>query len=239
MVMWNPWRGCHRVSEGCRFCYVHQGDKKRKQDTNQISKLPQFDAPIAKINGKYKIPAGKTVFVCFSSDFFIEEADTWRADCWQMIKERSDLKFIFLTKRIERFYEAIPDDWGEGYPNVHIGCSVENQKRADERLELFQKLPIKEKTIACQPLIEAIDIEKYLSDIQQVLVGGEYHKNARPLDYQWVLDIRQQCIRQNVSFNFRQCGTHFIKDDREYQLSYKQLTAQAKKANINWCGTIY
>lgn len=233
--MWNPWRGCRRTSEGCRYCYIHQGDAKRKMDTSDIVRLPQFDMPVQrKKDGSYKTPSGKLVNVCFSSDFFLEEADAWRPECWKMMRERSDLDFLFLTKRIRRFYEVIPEDWGGGYPNVQIGCSVENQKEADRRLSFFQTLPISKKFAICQPLIEAVDIEPYLSGMDLVVAGGEYHKNARPLDYQWVLDIREQCIRRNVSFEFRQCGTHFIKEGKEYTLPYKQLMAQARKAGISW-----
>ena len=57
-------------------------------------------------------------------------------------------------------------------------------------------------------------MEKYLDGIETVVVGGESDKFARPLDYEWVLDIRNQCIRKNVSFEFRQCGTHFVKDNK-------------------------
>ena len=96
----------------------------------------------------------------------------------------------------------------------------------------FSKLPIKHKCITAQPLIEAIDIEGYLDGIELVVVGGESDVSARPLDYAWVLAVREQCIRQNVSFEFRQCGTHFIKDGKEYRLQTKDLCAQARKAGI-------
>ena len=235
MAMWNPWRGCHRYSEGCKFCYIHKGDSKRNIDTNIIQKGDKFDAPILKNKkGEYKIKSGQTVYVCFSSDFFIEEADEWRKECWSIIKERADLNFIFLTKRIERFEKCIPKDWGSGYDNVTIGCTIENQERADERLSLFSKLPIKHKNIICQPLIEEINIEKYLDNIELVIVGGESDKLARPLNYDWVLSIREQCISKNVNFEFRQCGTHFIKDGKEYKLQVKDLCKQAKKAAINF-----
>jgi protein gp37 len=69
--------------------------------------------------------------------------------------------------------------------------------------------------------------------VELVVVGGESDKNARPLDYDWVLDIREQCRRQGVSFEFRQCGTYFIKDGKQYVLTVKDLCSQAKKANIN------
>ncbi len=177
------------------------------------------------------------VFVCFSSDFLLEEADDWRPECWQMMKERSDLNFFFLTKRIQRFEEVMPADWGDGYDNVSIGVSVENQQMAHQRLSYFQTLPIKHKTIACQPLLEPISLNRYLNDIELIVAGGEYHKRARPLNYDWILALREECIANQVAFEFRQCGTHFIKEGQEYQLSYRQLFSQAKKAGINWYPT--
>lgn len=234
MAMWNPWRGCHKYSEGCKYCYIHKGDSKRGADTNNIIKTDNFNAPIAKNSkGEYKIKSGQTVYLCFSTDFLIEEADEWRTDCFKMIKERADLNFIFLTKRIERFLDCIPDDWGSGYDNVTVGCTIENQDRADFRLNIFSTLPIKHKNIICQPLIEEINISKYLDNIELVIVGGESDKNARPLNYDWVLSIRNQCIENNTKFEFRQCGTHFIKDGKEYLLKVKDLCSQARKANIN------
>ena len=92
------------------------------------------------------------------------------------------------------------------------------------------------RNIICQPLIEAIDIRKYLGGVELTVVGGESDKNARPLSYEWVLSIRQQCISQNCAFEFRQCGTHFIKDGKQYTLKVKDLGSQARKANINWKG---
>lgn len=237
MAMWNPWHGCHKYSEGCKYCYIHKGDTKRNIDTNVIAKTANFYAPIAKNKkGEYKIKSGQIVYLCFSSDFLIEEADAWRLECWEMIRERSDLKFLFLTKRIERFMECITDDWNDGYENVTVGCTIENQKRADERLSVFMDLPIKHKNIICQPLIEQIDITQYLlqaiKDIELVVVGGESDRNGRPLNYDWVLAIREQCLSKQVSFEFRQCGTHFIKDSKIYRLMTKELCSQAKKANI-------
>ena len=174
------------------------------------------------------------VYLCFSTDFLIEEADEWRKECWQMMKERQDCTFLFLTKRIDRFMKCIPDDWGDGYENVVVCCTVENQINADYKLQIFSRLPIKHKCITAQPLLERIDIEKHLDDIELVVVGGESDRNARPLDYSWVLNIREQCIRKNVSFEFRQCGTHFIKDSKEYKLQTKDLCSQARKAGINF-----
>ena len=83
-------------------------------------------------------------------------------------------------------------------------------------------------------MLEKIHIEPYLDNIELVVVGGESDKSARPLDYVWVIDIREQCIRKNVSFEFRQCGTHFVKDGKEYKLQTKDLCSQARKAEIDF-----
>lgn len=151
-----------------------------------------------------------------------------------MIKERQDCTFLFVTKRIDRFNKCIPSDWGNGYDNVVIGCTIENQKNADYRLSIFNKLPIKHKCIIAQPLLENINIEKYLDGIELVIVGGESDINARPLNYDWVLNIREACIKKEVNFEFRQCGTYTIKDGKTYTLLIKDLTEQAKLANINY-----
>ena len=234
MAMWNPWRGCKKCSEGCLYCYIHKGDVKHGIDTSIVVKTKDFYKPVEKLkNGDYKMKSG-IVYLCFSTDFLIEEADEWRAECWKMIRERQDCTFLFLTKRIERFTDCLPDDWGDGYENVVVCCTVENQKNADKKLSLFSTLPIKHKCITAQPLLEKINIEEYLEGIELVAVGGESDKLARPLDYAWVLDIRKQCIRKNVGFEFRQCGTHFIKDGRHYKLQTKDLCRQAKKAGIDY-----
>jgi len=238
MAMWNPWRGCHKYSEGCRFCYIHKGDARRDVDTNVVTKADNFCAPVERYKrgekkGEYKMKSGETVYLCFSSDFLLPDADQWRSDCWRMMRDRSDLRFLFLTKRIERFVDCVPDDWGDGYENVTVGCTVENQAEAYRRLPLFDTLPIVHKNIILQPMLEKMNVERHLDDVELVVVGGESDRNARPLDYAWVLDVREQCLRQGVKFEFRQCGSNFVKDGKLYQLPVRQLMSQARKANIN------
>lgn len=123
---------------------------------------------------------------------------------------------------------------GNGYENVTVGCTVENQQIADYRLSIFSSLPVKHRNIILQPLLEAVNIEKYLDRTELVLVGGEYDSNARPFDYNWVLDVREQCIKHNVSFDFHQCGSNFIVDGNLQKLNYAMLYKRAKEFNINF-----
>lgn len=237
MSLWDPWRGCKKCSDGCLHCYIHKGDSKRNVNTNDIVKTKDFCKPMEKLkNGNYKMKSG-LVYLCFSTDFLIKEADEWRNECWKMIKERQDCTFLFLTKRIDRFMQCIPNDWNNGYENVVVGCTVENQKNADRKLSIFSDLPIRHKCITAQPLLERIDIEKYLADVELVVVGGESDINARVFDYDWALDIREQCIRNNVDFEFRQCGTYTLKDGKQYTIQKKDLCKQARSANIDYSVT--
>jgi len=235
MSRWDPWRGCHRYSEGCQFCYIHKGDARRGVDTGHIEKTGRFSAPVERLkSGAFKMKPGQLVNLCFASDFLLADADPWRGECWQMIAARPDLHFLFLTKRIERLMDCVPADWGAGYDNVTIGCTVENQRRADERLSALQPLPIRHKNIILQPLLEDVEIAPYLTqDIELVVVGGESDANARELDYNWVLHVRSQCAARGVPFQFRQCGTHFRKDGKLYTLKTHELIRQAKKAGID------
>lgn len=235
MSMWSPWRGCHRYSEGCKYCYIHKGDARRGVDTGNIVKTEKFTAPVDRNKkGEYRMKGGQTVYLCFSSDFLLPEADEWRGQCWAMMRERPDLNFLFLTKRIDRLAQCLPEDWGEGYENVTVGCTVENQATADYRLPIFSTLPIVHRNIICQPMLEAMDIGRYLPGVELVVAGGESDREARPLDYDWILSLREQCVRSGISFQFRQCGTHFIKDGKTYTLNVRMLGAQARKAGIDY-----
>lgn len=236
MAIWNPWKGCHRKSEGCQHCYIHRANERKGINTDIIYKTEEFYKPVQKDKkGNYKIKAGQTIYICFNSDFLIEEADEWRKEAWEMIIERSDLNFLFITKRIERFRFGFPDNIQNDLDNVTACISVENQQRADERIPLLKEIPIKHKIIIIQPMLEKIDITNHLDNtIESVVVGGESGSNVRPLNYDWVLDIREQCIKKNVNFDFRQVGSTFIKDDVTYKVQRQYLCAQARKAGINF-----
>ncbi|WP_376774555.1 DUF5131 family protein [Clostridium thailandense] len=91
---------------------------------------------------------------------------------------------------------AMWNPW-RGCKKCSDGCQYCYIHKSDYKLSIFKDLPIKHKCITAQPLLEKINIEKYLKDIELVIVGGESDNNARILDYDWVLDIRNQCVKAN------------------------------------------
>lgn len=234
-ALWNPWHGCHKLSEGCRNCYVYRIDSRHERDASVVTKNKSFSLPITKNRrGEYKYPSGTTFYTCFSSDFFVEDADQWRTEAWDIMRERCDCRFFFITKRIDRFEKCIPDDWGGGWDHVKIAVTCENQKMTDYRMPIYLSLPIKHRAVICEPLLGEIDIERYLTpEIASVTVGGESGNEARICDFRWVLSIREQCIRKGVPFHFKQTGARFLKDGRLYRIPKPKQGEQARRAGIN------
>ena len=166
-------------------CYVYRTDSKYDKDSSKVCKNKTFDLPLKKKrNGEYALMPDSSgiIYTCFTSDFFLEDADEWRDECWKIIKMRSDAEFLIITKRIHRFYDCIPDDWGSGYNNVHICCTCENQDRADFRLPIFRDLPIKKKSVISEPLLEQIG------------------SNAWKIMWIFILSRQEQNLSKTVSF---------------------------------------
>lgn len=153
-----------------------------------------------------------------NSDFFLAEADPWRDEAWQIMKKRSDVIFFLLTKRPERVAACLPADWGMGWENIFFNVTVENQKRAESRMDWLMKLPFQHKGVMCAPLIGPVDLSPWLASgqIEQVICGGENYDGARPCDYRWVQDLGAQCRRAGVTFNFIETGSVFVKDGKTY-----------------------
>ena len=229
-ITYNCWHGCHKKSEGCKNCYVYRRDESIGKDSNNVYKTANFNMPIRKDRkGNYKYKSGTAFDMCFSSDFFIEEADKWRDDVLDMIKERKDCFFMCITKRPERILECIPDI--EAYENLCIYCTMENQKRFDERAPIYLNLPLKYKGIMVEPMLERIDMSKYIDmDINIISCGGESGKNARVCDFEWVKDLKKQAKEKGIDFYYHQTGAKLLKDGKLYLIERKYQHSQAKKA---------
>ncbi len=237
MATWNLWHGCHRVSEGCRNCYVYAADGRHGRDASIVYKTGEFGLPLARgRDGTLKIPPESLIYTCFTSDFLLEDADPWREEAWDIIRKRPDCRFLFITKRIERLAGALPPDWGDGWEHVIIMATCENQEMADFRTPVLRDAPIKHRGIACEPLIGPVDLSAYLGPWLDVgvVAGGESGESARPCRYEWVLSLRDQCVAADVPFTFKQTGAKFIKEKQLFCVQRKDQHMQAEKANINF-----
>ena len=209
-------------------------------DSSIVRRTTSFRYPLSRNReGRYKIQSGEKIHVCLNSDFFIEEADAWRQEAWEIMRERSDVIFTLLTKRPERVKDYLPKDWTDGWENIVFHITCENQKRAEERVPILLELPFKHKGIMCAPLLGEIDLEPYLisGQIEQVIAGGENYDGSRPCDFNWVRKLRSDCEKQNVTFVFIETGTRFIKDGKEYHIPSKLVQAEmAFKSGMSYQG---
>ena len=238
---WNPWHGCIKCSEGCQNCYVYRLDGMRGRSGADIYRTKTgFRYPLSKDrSGRTKIQSGERISVCMTSDFFLEEADAWRGEAWDIMRARSDVVFLLLTKRPERIRRCLPEDWGDGWENLFLNVTCENQKRADERIPLLLELPFRHKGLHCAPLLGPIRIGGYLDSgqIEQVTCGGENYGGSRPCDFDWVKALREECVSRDITFCFMETGTVFLKDGKEYRIGSKQMqNAQAFKSGMSHQG---
>lgn len=165
---WNPWQGCHKISEGCDNCYMHTDKKRYGKDPSVVirSKPPTFNAPL-KWHKKILKEGTKNmrVFTCSWSDFFIEEADDWRADAWDIIRATPHITYLILTKRIEvkNVLDRLPKDFNEeNFGHTWLGVTVENQEQADKRIPLllrFKELyPWLKVYVSIEPMLGKVDL---------------------------------------------------------------------------------
>lgn len=216
---WNPWYGCAKVSQGCKRCYAERDMKRRGIDFHAVTKSKTlFDVPL-KWAKSGKVKPGSRIFTCSWSDWFIEDADPWRDEAWRIVRD-TPFTYMILTKRPERIAEHLPDDWGEGYPNVWLGISAEDQENADKRILILESVPAAIRFVSAEPLLGSIALGEDDSDlsleghgylytfpeIDWVISGGESGPGCRPAELDWFRDIRDQCTSAGVAFFHKQHG---------------------------------
>lgn len=207
----NPWWGCTKVSDGCKHCYAETLAKRynhkvwgptaerRLMSDNYWRNPLIWNKQAEKENIRFR------VFCASMADVFEERAPLdQRERLWDIIKQTPFLDWQILTKRPERIIDALPSDWGDGYDNVWLGTSIEDS-RVIHRISHLIKVPATIHFLSIEPLIGPIH-PLPLTNIQWVIVGGESGPGARPMEREWVIDIRNQCQSARVPFFFKQWG---------------------------------
>ncbi len=207
---WNPWMGCTKVSAGCDNCYMFTEQRRYGNDPEVVRRSKtKFADPL-----NWKEP--KVIFTCSWSDWFHKDADPWRDEAWEVIRRTPHHTYQILTKRPGRIFRHLPSDWGEGYPNVWLGTSVENQDAMHRAWQLID-VPAHVRFISAEPLLGPLDFMKCFDDlgliwdsalnrVQWVIVGGESGPNARRMETWWAKAIQKQCKGRGVAFFLKQLG---------------------------------
>ena len=207
----NPWWGCTKVSDGCKFCYAHTianrfgheiwgpGATRRTFGENHWREPLRWNRRAEEDDKRLR------VFCASMADVFDPEAPAdERERLWELVRETPHLDWQILTKRPQLIAENLPFDWEDGYPNVWLGTSVEDE-RVVNRIEALISVPAVVHFLSLEPLIGPLS-KLPLHGIEWAIVGGESGPGARPMEKEWVEDIRLQCETENVPFFFKQWG---------------------------------
>lgn len=140
-----------------------------------------------------------------------------RSRLWNLIVSTPMLDWLLLTKRPQNIEGMTP--WSNEWPeNVWIGTTAENQHWADIRVPILAMIPAKVRFLSCEPLLDSIDLAKFQSaghgsmPVDWVIAGGESGPNSRPMDPQWVCQLRDVCVDSGVAFHFKQWG-HWVPEE--------------------------
>jgi protein gp37 len=249
---WNPWIGCQKVSPGCDHCYAEammdhrygrvkwgpHGERKRTSVANWRKPLRWAK----QANG-----SRPRVFCASLADVFDNKApEGARADLFALIRATPELDWLLLTKRPENIRKMLPEDWGEGWPHVWLGTTVENQDEAQRRLRHLLNVPARVHFLSCEPLLGPINLSGWLPvptfwapgepfqatrtghQIDWIICGGESGTDARPMHPDWARGLRDQCDAAGARFFFKQWGEWAPKPatyiDAKYSLPLRAWT---------------
>lgn len=205
---WNPWHGCHKVSSGCRFCYMYRDKGKYGQTPKIVSKSKtKFYEPL-----KWK--DDRLIFTCSWSDWFIDEADEWRPEAWEVIRQTPRHTYQILTKRPERIKGNLPDFYDEIADRVWMGVSIESQDYVG-RIDYLLDLPCI-KFVSFEPLLEEINWTENMNDLNWIIIGGESGNDNgdhlyRPMKIEWMEKLVDDARHHNIPIFIKQMGTYQAK----------------------------
>lgn len=242
---WNPWVGCTRVSPGCDHCYMFDGMTRFGRDPEVVTRTAPatFNKPRtwnrrapagapkrgAGVDGKWE--GAPLVFTCSWGDWFHADADEHRADAWAMVRECDRLIFQILTKRHGRIGAHLPPDWADGYDNVWLGATVENDEQAVRRVRVLAEIPAAVRFLSYEPALGRVLWDDVLSvadpltgepAIDWLIIGGESGPKARPFDVEWARSAVEACRRHGVAPFVKQLGSRPMLDDPRAELVDKK-----------------
>jgi protein gp37 len=201
---WNPVTGCDKISPGCKHCYAERMAKRLKAARNpnygngfELTLQPHMlTRPL-----EWKSP--KQIFVNSMSDLFHDDVPLeYIQRVFEVMNQANWHQYQVLTKRAERLEELGSKlNWA---PHIWMGVSVESEKYLS-RIDCLRRTPAEVKFLSLEPLLGPLP-EMNLGGIDWAIVGGESGPGARPMEAEWVTDIRDQCLRANVAFFFKQWG---------------------------------
>ena len=203
-MTWNPTTGCNKLTAGCKFCYaevmsrrLHAMGVEKYKDNFKLRIHPDT----LEIPYTWKKP--KVVFVNSMSDLFHKDVPlSYIQRVFKVMNETPQHTYQVLTKRGDLLLQY--DKHLTWTPNIWMGVSVENEEVKD-RIDYLRNTGAYIKFLSIEPLLSHLP-NINLENIDWVIVGGESGPKSRPMEKEWVIDIKKQCKKAKVAFFFKQWG---------------------------------
>lgn len=210
---WNVARGCTKVDEDCKFCYMYRDsmDSTRYDPLQVVRTKTVFNLPLT-------LKSPSKIFTSSLTDFFHPAIDSYRDEAWAIIRKCPQHTFQILTKRPERIMECLPSDWKEGYEKVWLGTSIGSGKALNRIYDLLQ-VPAKVHFASFEPMWDHIGMNIDVADLCRLdwaIIGGESGNDKgkyryRPCKIEWIEELIQDLIPTTAIF-VKQLGTHLAKE---------------------------
>jgi protein gp37 len=205
---WNPVRGCTKISPGCQHCYAETFAERFRGVPNHPFEFG-FDLRLVpdKLGEPLRWANSRMIFVNSMSDLFHKNIPKdYVARVFDTMERADQHVFQVLTKRSSLLRNFVNARYGNGRAPAHIwlGVSVESPKVL-VRLEHLQQTNSTVRFVSFEPLLERMG-KLTLDGISWAIVGGESGHGARPIQPGWIREVRDQCLRQDVAFFFKQWG---------------------------------
>jgi len=222
-MTWNPTAGCTKISAGCKNCYA-EAMAIRLQAIGVVGYENGFQFSIVpqRLNEPFKRRKPTVYFVNSMSDLFHKDMpEDYLDKIFEVIKQTPHHTYQILTKRADKMLNYFSNQ--EIPENIWLGVTVENQKEGLPRIDKLRRLKASVLFLSIEPLLE--DLGRInLENIDWVIVGGESGNKARPMEKEWVVNIKKQCENSNIAFFFKQWGTWGAdKVKRNKKLNGKEL----------------
>jgi protein gp37 len=216
------------VSRECEHCYMYTEQRRRRSDPARVWRTGDsyWRGPLTWHRKAAKAGTVADVLDYSYADVFGLATDAWRDDLWALIRQTPSLRWLLLTKRTRRMALCLPDDWGEGYPNVALGVTMGHSDYT-HRLDDLCAVPARWRWVSCEPLLSGMDLRPWLPQLSLVVAGGETGPDARPMEQAWPRALCAQCQEAGTPFHFKRWGEWAPAT----QMSVEMLAA-AKRAKV-------
>ncbi len=220
---WNPSAGCTKISTGCQNCYAETlAIRLQAMGVEGYENGFRFNIVPSRLNEPIKKKKPTVYFVNSMSDIFHKDMPLdYLNKIIDVIEQTPQHTYQVLTKRANRMQEYFSHR--QVPKNIWLGVTVDNKKEGLPRIDFLRNINATVLFLSVEPLLEDLG-EINLSNIDWVIVGGESGNKARPMEKEWVINIKQQCEQKDVAFFFKQWGTWGAdKVKRNKKLNGKEL----------------